>query len=190
MNRAKKILKYGLLTYLVYIFIFSFLIFSFHPLSSNANNDMDAFSANHENDRAALIETPEDAIAARLDLIENATSHIDLAYYKWADGKVSDLMLGSVLEAADRGVEVRIILDGIIQLGNVGSQVEQVFLGFASHPNIDLKVYEPFNPLTPIAWNNRMHDKMIIVDNVFGLLGGRNIEDRFYLEDARELHRH
>lgn len=184
MHRVKKILKYSLLTYLLYIFIFSFLIFSFHPLSKTIDRETDAFSANNESDRAALIETPEEAIAARLDLIENAQSHINIAYYKWADGMVSDLMLGSVLEAADRGVDVRIILDGILQLGNFGSRADEVFLGFASHPNIELKIYEPFNPLTPIAWNNRMHDKMIIVDNEFGLLGGRNIEDRFYLEDA------
>lgn len=186
MNRAKKILKYSLLTYLVYIFIFSFLIYSFHPLSSNADNETNAFSANHENDRAALIETPEEAISARLDLIENAESHINIAYYKWADGKVSDLMIGSILEAADRGVEVRIILDGILQLGNIGSRVDEVFLGFSSHPNIELKIYEPFNPLTPIAWNNRMHDKLMIADNEFVLLGGRNIEDRFYLADAHK----
>lgn len=186
MNRAIKILKYGLAMYLVYVFTFSFLIYSFHPTSGNAENKTSAFSANHTNDRVALIETPEEAIAARLDLIENAESSLNIAYYKWADGKVSDLMLGSVLDAADRGVEVRIILDGILQLGNIRTRVDEVFLGFASHPNIEIKVYEPFNPLTPMAWNNRMHDKMIMVDNEFGLLGGRNIEDRFYLEDAHK----
>lgn len=182
MNLVKNVLKYSLLAYLGYIFVFSFLIYSFHPATTTEEPDI--FSKQHKNDRVALIETPEEAIAARLDLIENANSHINIAYYKWADGKVSDLMLGSVLEAADRGVDVQIILDGILQLGNIGSRVDDVFLGFAFHPNIDLKIYEPFSPLTPIAWNNRMHDKMILVDNEFALLGGRNIEDRFYLDDA------
>lgn len=182
MKLVKNILKYTLFAYLAYVFMFSFLIYFFHPATADKQND--AFSEPHKNDRAALIETPEDAISARLDLIENAESHINIAYYKWADGKVSDLMLGSVLEAADRGVDVQIILDGILQLGNIGSRVDDVFLGFATHPNIEMKVYEPFNPLVPIAWNNRMHDKMILVDNEFALLGGRNIEDRFYLDDA------
>lgn len=98
-----------------------------------------------------MIESPEEAISTRLNLIENAGSTIDLAYYKWVDGKVSDLMLRSVLEAADRGVKVRIVLDGILQLANLGGPINEVFLGFKSHPNIELKVYEPFNPLTPSA---------------------------------------
>ena len=96
------------------------------------------------------------------------------------------LCLVGILEAADRGVDVRIILDGILQLNNFRGPVDEVFLGFTSHPNIDIKVYEPVNPLTPVAWNNRMHDKMILVDNEFGLLGGRNIEDRFYLADTHK----
>lgn len=182
MTRLKNILKYSLLAYLVYVFICSFLVYSFHPAATHAEPVL--FSKPEQNDQVALIETPKEAIAARLDLIENAHSHIDLAYYKWVDGEVSDLMLGSVLEAADRGVQIRILLDGILQLNNFRGPVDEAFLGFTSHPNIEIRVYEPFNPLAPMAWNNRMHDKLILVDNEFGLLGGRNIEDRFYLKEA------
>lgn len=185
MELVKKMLKYGVLVYLIYIFIFSFVIYSFHP-SSNKETETNILSNQHKNDRVTLIESPEQAITARLDLIESAETVLDIAYYKWADGDVSDLMLGSVLEAADRGVEVRILLDGILQLGSLGTRVDEAFRGFKSHPNIEIKVYEPFNPLVPIAWNNRMHDKIILVENKFGLIGGRNIEDRFYLNDAHK----
>ena len=71
----------------------------------------------------------------------------------------------------------------MIQLSNIGGEVNNIFLGFETHPNIKLKLYEPVNPLLPLAWNNRLHDKIILVDNKFGLTGGRNIEDRFYLMD-------
>ena len=135
------------------------------------------------NDRVALIESGEDAISVRLSLIENAQTSINLSYYKFADGEIADLILGSLLEAADRGVKVKILLDGIIQLGNIGKKIESVFIGFKAHPNIDVKLYEPFNPFLPLSWNNRLYDKMIIVDNKFALVGGRNIEDRFYLKE-------
>lgn len=183
----KKIIKYSLFSYLFYVFIFSFLIY-FYPSKENkeitnefSTEQVNTLSDNHE---LALIEKAEDAISVRLDLIENAESQIDLAYYRWADGEVSDLMLGSILEAADRGVEIRILLDGIVQLTNFNQGIEDIFLAFKNHPNIDIRLYEPFNPLVPIAWNHRMHDKMILVDQRFALTGGRNIQDRFYIEDA------
>jgi len=116
-------------------------------------------------------------------LIKEATSRIDLSYYKLVDGTVSDLILGSLLAAADRGVTVRILLDGVIQLANMNGRVDDIFLGFTSHPNIDVRLYEPFSLLLPFSWNNRLHDKMILVDDRFALVGGRNIEDRFYLKE-------
>ena len=187
MNLLRKIIKIGLIIYLIYIVVFSILIFSVHR-SPDKEEFADTFSRPYPNgrgnDRVSLIESPEDGISVRLSLIENANSHLDLAYYKFTDGQVSDLILGSLLDAADRGVKIRILLDGIIQLGNLNKKIDDVFLGFKSHPNIELKLYEPFNPLLPIAWNNRLHDKIILVDKTFALIGGRNIEDRFYLRDT------
>lgn len=187
MKGFKKVIKYTSFSYLLYIFIFSFLIFNFPPRLNEETTEEDPtekIGIRSNQHQAALIEKAEEAISVRLDLIENARSQIDLAYYRWADGKVSDLMLGSVLEAADRGVEVRILLDGIVQLSNMNQAINDVFLGFTNHPNIEIRLYEPFNPLVPIAWNHRMHDKMMLVDQEFSLIGGRNIQDRFYLEDA------
>lgn len=181
---VKRILKIGLIAYLVYILIFSVLIYSFHTstdISDISGELSKPMPPSGENDRVALVETAEDAISVRLDLIENSKSYIDISYYKVTDGKVAKLVLGSLLEAADRGVKVRILLDGVIQLINIGSEINNIFSGFESHPNIELKLYEPLNLLLPISWNNRLHDKIIIVDNEFALMGGRNIEDRFYL---------
>ena len=186
MQLVERLLTYSIWAYLAYIFLFSFLIFLFHPLK---NQKGESFSPTEDSnllqnqDRVALIESKEDAISVRLDLIEHAESQIDLAYYRWSEGKVSDLMLGSLLEAADRGVEVRILLDGLVQITNTGQPINEVFKAFKTHPNIDLRVYEAFNPLLPIAWNHRMHDKMILVDQKLALTGGRNIQDRFYLDD-------
>ncbi len=189
MRSIKKILTYSVLAYLAYIFLFSFLIFLFHPLKNQnegSSSPTEDSTALPNQDRVALIESTEDAISVRLDLIEQAESQIDLAYYRWSEGKVSDLMLGSLLEAADRGVGVRILLDGLVQITNTGQPINEIFKAFKTHPNIDLRIYEAFNPLVPIAWNHRMHDKMILVDEEFSLTGGRNIQDRFCLDDLKE----
>lgn len=186
MQRLKKYFTYTLLTYFIYVFIFAFLVFLFHPLKDKQADSIESFNEVITHDRVALIESTEDAISVRLDLIEDAEHQIDFAYYRWSEGKVSNLMLGSILEAADRGVQIRILLDGLVQLSNTGQLINDVFKGFKAHPNIDLRIYEPFNPLNPIAWNHRMHDKMMLVDQEFALTGGRNIQDRFYLDDLAE----
>lgn len=44
-------------------------------------------------------------------------------------------------------------------------------------------MFEPFSLLKPRTWNNRLHDKLIIVDNKIGLIGGRNIGDKYFVEN-------
>lgn len=191
MKKIMSILKYGLFAYLIYIFIFAFLIFIFPPKEipkeDKENIREEVIHPEKNLDQLALIENAPEAISVRLDMIEKAKEKINLAYYRWSEGKVSDLILGELLDAADRGVEVNILLDGIIQLTNRNESIEEVFKAFSSHPNIKIRLYEPFHALTPIAWNYRLHDKMMLVDEEYALMGGRNIQDRFYLDDADEL---
>lgn len=186
MHLIKKVLVSVFIAYLIYILIFSFFIYIKDRSTKTEDIKIElkkALSKEKSGDRVALIEYPKDSLMLKMDLIENAKSSIDVAYYKLSNEKVAQVFLVSLLEAADRGVEVRILLDGVIQLGNLGKEVNNLLLALDSHPNIDLKLYEPLNLLLPISWNNRMHDKIIIADREFALIGGRNIEDRFYLKE-------
>ncbi|MEK1830492.1 hypothetical protein AAAC51_19700 [Priestia megaterium] len=54
-----------------------------------------------------------------------------------------------------------------------------VLYALASHPNIEVKYYEPLQLFKPWAWQNRMHDKIMIVDGELGIIGGRNIGDKY-----------
>lgn len=141
-------------------------------------------SGNVYQDRVALVESGEDGALIRLHLIEDAQSTIDISYYIFIDGEFTDLFLKAILDAADRGVNVRILLDGMPQIIHLKGKLKEVLQGFEIHPNIALRIYEPFNLLVPWAWNNRLHDKMILVDGNFGLIGGRNIGDKYYLEEV------
>lgn len=64
-------------------------------------------------DRVQLIESPRNGILVRVNLIENAKKSIDISYYTFRNGKVAKMMLGSILDAANRGVKVRILLDSL-----------------------------------------------------------------------------
>ena len=54
---------------------------------------------------------PLEALAARIHLINKAEKTLDLQYYIWDNDKIGSLALYSIIQAADRGVKVRLLMD-------------------------------------------------------------------------------
>lgn len=132
-------------------------------------------------DRVVLVDDGQESIAMRLALIEAAEDTIELAYHSLHTGLIADVVFATLLEAADRGVQVRIIMDGIFHRLYGGARDLRLVL--ESHPNIEFRLYEPLSWYKPHTWNNRLHDKIMIVDKEVGLISGRNIGNRYYLSE-------
>lgn len=175
------ILIKSLLLYLIYVFV-SAIVFIFIQKPTETELGKDAFlhkkNIDKNNDRVALIESGSDGILTRLNMIDNAQKTIDMSYYTITGGRSVDLILASLFDAADRGVEVRIIFDGIFH--GLGGEFKDIKYAFAKYPNISFKLYEPLNIFKPRTWHDRLHDKLIIVDNNLALIGGRNIGDKYF----------
>lgn len=130
-----------------------------------------------EGDRATLLVTGEEALAARLNLIANAQTSLEVGTYLYADDESGHTIAAALLNAADRGVRVRIVTDGLVGKANLmGGN-----LGYAlgTHPNIELRFYNPVNLLRPWELSARYHEKYVIADDRIFVLGGRNISDEF-----------
>lgn len=137
--------------------------------------------------RAVLISHGEDALRLRLELIAGAQERISISYHILRPGFVGDLLYGALFEAADRGVEVRILMDGIFHM-LYGPQ-RALAHALALHPNMEYRLYEPLDVFRPWTWNNRLHDKLMIVDDQAAVITGRNLGDRYFLPpaDGREV---
>lgn len=174
--------------FILYIFLFGAVIFLFEKQVSKTyieDHPADRFYGDETGaDRAVLVDEPRDSAIVRINMIETARETLDISYYSMASGKVTDTFWGLLLEAADRGVQVRIILDGIAN-GLKGDKAE-ILYAIKQHPNIELKFYEPINVWKPWTLNNRLHDKYIIADETIAVIGGRNIGDRFMVPDGYE----
>lgn len=174
----KRVLKYTLFAYLVYFAaagVFSYL----WPMPPSRVKSPDEYYGDTEGpDRVLLVETPQDAFARRLEVIGHAERTLDVTYYCIKDGQTTDAFFGKILEAADRGVQVRILLDGA--MGGTGGGRGSLPEAMALHPNIQFSLYNPVNPLKPWQWNARLHDKFILADDKYLLLGGRNIGDEYF----------
>ena len=133
-----------------------------------------------------LLTEADDALRERIALIQNADRTLDLQYYKWLQDSSGTLLLSHLIAAADRGVRVRLLLDDIHFEGEANA------ISLNQHPNIEVRLFNPFEfrrmtPLTrPLEWltinrvNHRMHNKLMLADNLAAITGGRNISDRYF----------
>ena len=113
----------------------------------------------------------------RLRMIGAAKKSIVLATLDLrADESGTDL-LAALNHAAEKGVEIKLLIDGIYQQLFLNGSKE--FQALASRENVEVGVYNPVSPVGLFKLNYRMHDKYVIVDDKMYLLGGRNSNDIF-----------
>ncbi len=135
-----------------------------------------------------LLTDNAEAFISRIALCELAKNTLDIQYYIYHDDASGQIFSHKIIEAADRGVRVRILVDDI-DMGNRDAS----FKLFDAHPNITIRI---FNPLINRAYfrtlelifnlnraGRRMHNKTFIADNMIAIIGGRNIGDEYF--DAR-----
>jgi len=141
-----------------------------------------------------LLSENEQGLRWRLALIDSARHSLDLQYYVWWGDESGDLLMKRVIEAADRGVKVRLILDDLSTILEDESHpklrdTEAAVIN--SHPNIAIRLFNPWRsrPLGGRAveminrmerLNHRMHNKLMIADNRATILGGRNIGNEYF----------
>ncbi len=117
-----------------------------------------------------------DALRYRLSLFELAKERIDMMVYDFELDESSILILQGLRAAAERGVMVRLVIDGFPAL--IHSEPYKIFMDFASLPNVSVRVYNRLS-FIPRKNNYRLHSKLLIVDDNFVVVGGRNISDKF-----------
>lgn len=135
---------------------------------------------------AYVLEEGEEAIFSRAWLSENSTMTMDIQYFIFSMDNVGVIALDYILRAADRGVQVRILVDDFM----LDVQAEDVE-ALSAHPNVALRIYNPTegkNTLQKVyraasdfkGFNQRMHNKTLVVDGRVAITGGRNMADEYF----------
>ena len=139
---------------------------------------------------ALILDDAPDALLVRIHLIRSAQRSIDLQTYIFDEDDSAQLVLDELQAAAFRGVRVRLLIDQLSALEKVST-----LAAFAAvHANFELRVYNPVldrgrlsTPMYAVAaaccWgklNRRMHNKLLLVDGMLGITGGRNYQDDYY----------
>jgi putative cardiolipin synthase len=133
-----------------------------------------------------LIDANFDGLYWRLALIDSAESSLDIQTYLWYPDVSGRLLLERAILAAQRGVRVRLLIDDLLTAG-----LDQVLANIQQEPNVELRLFNPWRNrrLTGRVGqmigemerlNTRMHNKLMVVDGVAAIIGGRNIGDHYF----------
>jgi putative cardiolipin synthase len=124
------------------------------------------------------------ALAARATLAEMAVNSIDAQYYLLHNDLTGRIFIHELLQAADRGVRVRLLVDDIALWGRTKGAA-----ALSSHPNVAVRIFNPFSR-GGSRWaqmiyrfgsvTRRMHNKVFIADSQAAILGGRNIGNEYF----------
>ena len=135
-----------------------------------------------------LLDRGRNALAWRLFMADNAVRTIDAQYFLWKNDRLGRVLIQNLMDAAERGVRVRVIVDDSM------TESDPTYLSkFGAHPNVELRLYKPFGPPHKsfvFRWldfaadfsllNRRMHNKLFIADGSFIISGGRNIGEDYF----------
>lgn len=128
-------------------------------------------------ERVKLLPDNQEALEERIRLITGATERVIYASFDLRMDNSGQDVMALLLDAAKRGVQVQLLVDGLMPYTQVGHW--DLFRALAAQPNVELRRYNPPSLLRPLEFHGRMHDKYVIVDETAYLLGGRNTYDYF-----------
>jgi putative cardiolipin synthase len=134
-----------------------------------------------------LVSEGPEAFVMRARSARLARRSLDVQTYIWHFDLTGMFLVHQLLEAADRGVRVRVLVDDVdARRHNAG------FAALAAHRNIAVRIFNPLVSRDGVIGligeglldferiDHRMHNKTWIVDNRVAVVGGRNLGDEYF----------
>ena len=137
-----------------------------------------------------LLDIGDDALLARIHLIRQAQRSICIQTFIWDNDECTRFIAFELLQAARRGVKVRVIADAWVSAPDPDYWA---WLATAN-PNMEFRLYNPnleqiapsgmslfpYMLLNLHGFSQRMHDKTFIIDDRVAIIGGRNYENDYF----------
>ncbi|WJD47943.1 MULTISPECIES: cardiolipin synthase ClsB [unclassified Enterobacter] len=124
-----------------------------------------------EGNRIQLLENGDEYYPAVFDAIDHAQRKVILETFIWFEDEVGKQLHAVILRAAQRGVDVEVLLDGY------GSpDLSDEFVSQLTSAGVVFRYYDPRPPLMGMRTNvfRRMHRKIVVIDNTIAFVGGIN----------------
>ncbi|MFM0321832.1 phospholipase D-like domain-containing protein [Caballeronia glebae] len=115
---------------------------------------------------------------ALIERIDKARKSVSLETYIFANDDIGRAVSDALVRAAERGVAVRVITDGI------GTESNLPMFKLWQERGVEHRIYNPHLLFGPQGWS-RTHRKLALIDETFAFCGGINIVDDYEQNGAR-----
>lgn len=133
-----------------------------------------------ESNQIDLLVNGDAIFSSMLDAIEEAEETIDFLTYVFWNGRVARTFASALADAASRGVQVRVLLDGY-----GAANMPRAVLDEMSAAGCRVVTFNPISLFSLHRANFRTHRKVLVVDEITGFTGGVGIADE-WSGDARD----
>lgn len=118
---------------------------------------------------------------AWLEAIASARHNILFGNYIFRDDEVGRAFIAALAERAREGVKVCVVHDWMGCLGQSRARFWQPLRDAGG----EVRVFNPFDPLSPFGWINRDHRKLLVVDGRIGFVSGVCVSAAWLGDPAR-----
>ena len=134
-------------------------------------------------DDLKLLINGENKFPEVLEILEKAKEHIHIEYYIYADDDIGNRIKDILIRKAKEGVKVRFIYDDFASHKLGKKMVKELRdAGVEAFPFYKVRIF-----LLASRMNYRNHRKIIIVDGIYGFVGGINVDDRYINNGKNKL---
>ena len=130
-----------------------------------------------EGNRVELLNNGDQFFPAMLRSIRGAKTSINLESYIFNSDRTGQMFVEALMDAARRGVEVRLLVDG-------KGGLPQPLLDRLRQAGVDARIFRPIRLRTLLRIGRRTHRKILVTDGAVCFTGGAGIADE-WLGDAR-----
>lgn len=177
----KKYIGIAILIFAAYMILGAVIPFLFQPAvqeeTKAAVKEAGFYGDTVSEERACILADNGEALEERIRLISQAEERIILSTFEFRTDESGKDMLAALLAAAQRGVSVQVLADGISGMTNMTGN--KYFRALAAAETAQIRIYNPIVLYKPWRLMGRLHDKYLIVDERTYVLGGRNTYDYF-----------
>ena len=132
-------------------------------------------------DKVTYYDMADKMLTDLLNDLESAEHFIFMEYFIIQEGVMWDSILEVLKRKAAKGVDVRILYDGMGSIRTLPASYPKQLADYG----IKAKPFSPFVPVLSTLQNNRDHRKITVIDGKIAYTGGTNLADEYINEVQR-----
>ncbi|MEP7170128.1 MAG: phospholipase D-like domain-containing protein [Bacteroidota bacterium] len=131
-------------------------------------------SAYNPDNKVKLVRGGKDYFDLLEQLINLAEKTIHFQTYIFETDKTGKIIFDALFKAAKRNVKIFLLLDGY-----ASNSLPDDFIKQLTESGIEFRWFDPLFSGTKFYFGRRLHHKVVVADEKFGLVAGLNIADRY-----------